>query len=336
MPRRTLLLPDALPCRRRRSRGVPRRALLLPDALPCRRRRSRGVPRRALLLLDTLPCRRRRSRGVPRRTLLLPDALPCRHRPPACRARGGGVTPDPALADLRRRGFRGLRVVGDVHGEAASFAHAVEAAAALDLFLLQLGDLTDHGPDSPGVLRLMFGLLDAGRGRFLLGNHDHKLRRALLGHKVKVQPEGLGRTLAQLEAVPDGAALAARAIAEIAAAPAWLRLDHWLFVHGGWHPAMLRQPAPPGAGAGKPDPLLSRALFGQVTGRMLPDGFPERLHGWVNQIPAGFTLYCGHDRRSADGRPYEVAGAAGGRAVFLDTGAGKGGHLSWVDLAFPG
>jgi protein phosphatase len=24
--------------------------------------------------------------------------------------------------------------------------------------------------------------------------------------------------------------------------------------------------------------------------------------------------------------------AAGGVAVFLDTGAGKGGHLSWIDL----
>jgi len=23
---------------------------------------------------------------------------------------------------------------------------------------------------------------------------------------------------------------------------------------------------------------------------------------------------------------------AGGRAVFMDTGAGKGGHLSWMDL----
>ena len=25
-------------------------------------------------------------------------------------------------------------------------------------------------------------------------------------------------------------------------------------------------------------------------------------------------------------------GSAGGQAIFLDTGAGKGGHLSWIDL----
>ena len=26
------------------------------------------------------------------------------------------------------------------------------------------------------------------------------------------------------------------------------------------------------------------------------------------------------------------AGSGGGTAVFMDTGAGKGGHLSWIDL----
>lgn len=237
-----------------------------------------------------------------------------------------------AQADLQARGFLGLRVVGDVHGDARAFEHAAAGAEAARLFLLQLGDLTDHGPDSPAVLRRIFGLLDAGRGRFLLGNHDHKLRRALLGQRVRMVAEGLGRTLAQLAEAPDGEALAARAIAEIGRAPAWLRLGSLLFVHGGWHPRMLREPAPPDAGARKPDPLLSRALFGQVTGRMMPDGYPERLHDWVERIPPGFTLYCGHERRATDGRPFVQHNADGGRAVFLDTGAGKGGHLSWIDL----
>ncbi len=239
---------------------------------------------------------------------------------------------DPAMADLQRRGFAGLRVVGDVHGDAVAFAHAVAGAEAERLFLLQLGDLTDHGPNSPGALRLIFGLLDARRGRFLLGNHDHKLRRVLTGQRVHVPPEGLGRTLAQLAAAPDGEALKRRAVVEIAAAPAWLRMGNWFFVHAGWHPAMLLRPSPPDAGLQRPDPVLSRALFGQVTGRLRADGYPDRVHGWVDRIPAGMTLYCGHDRRSPDGRPYVQEGAEGGLAVFLDTGAGKGGHLSWIDL----
>ncbi|MDO9709436.1 metallophosphoesterase [Paracraurococcus lichenis] len=239
---------------------------------------------------------------------------------------------DAAMADLRRRGFVGLRVVGDVHGDAVAFRHAVLGAEAEGLFLLQLGDLTDHGPDSPGALRLIFGLLDARRGRFLLGNHDHKLRRVLVGERVHVPPDGLGRTLDQLAAAPDGEALAERVVREVTAAPAWLRMGDWWFVHAGWHPAMMQRPSPPDAGAQKPDPVLSRALFGQVTGRMRADGYPDRVHGWVDRIPPGMVVYCGHDRRSPDGRPYVQEGEWGGRAVFLDTGAGKGGHLSWIDL----
>ncbi len=233
------------------------------------------------------------------------------------------------------RGFAGLRVIGDVHGEAAAFAHAVEGARAAGLFVLQLGDLTDFGPDSPAVLRRIFELIDERRGLFLLGNHDHKLRRALLGAPVSgVAADGLGLTLDQLAAAPDGAALAARAIAEIARAPAWLRDGgDRFFVHAGFHDAMLLRPPPEDAGARKPEGIVGRALFGQVTGRRRPDGYPERVHHWVDRIPAGLTVYCGHDRRrSPDGRPYEQAGALGGRAVFLDLGAGKGGHLGWIDL----
>src|SRR5579875_1138688 len=55
-----------------------------------------------------------------------------------------------------------IRVVGDVHGDAQGFA----IAAATDRFVVQLGDLTDHGPDSAGALDIAFRLLDDGRGMF--------------------------------------------------------------------------------------------------------------------------------------------------------------------------
>ncbi len=70
-----------------------------------------------------------------------------------------------------------IRVVGDVHGDATAFAYA----AATDRFVVQLGDLTDYGPDSAATLRIMFDLIDRGRGLFLLGNHDLKLARVLAG-----------------------------------------------------------------------------------------------------------------------------------------------------------
>jgi protein phosphatase len=215
----------------------------------------------------------------------------------------------------------GLRVVGDVHGDAKAFALAAET----DRFIIQLGDLVDDGPDTPGALEIMFRLIDAGRGMFLLGNHDFKLARALRGDAV-TRGEALARTLAELQGD-----LRERALAEISAAPGWLRHGALFFVHGGFHPGMLHD-APPPFPAGRPDRLLARALYGQPTGRVTGAGKPERVLYWVNDIPAGMTVYCGHDRRSQDGRPYVRDNAQGGKAVFMDTGAGKGGHLAWLDL----
>jgi len=214
-----------------------------------------------------------------------------------------------------------LRVVGDVHGDAAAFGYA----AATDRFVVQLGDLTDYGPRSADVLNLMFRLIDEGRGLFLLGNHDHKLARALAGQPVRLGPN-LQETLAQLDAP-----MRARTLAEIARAPAWLCHGEALFVHGGFHTDMLDGPAPE-VGTERANGAVARALFGEPTGRMQPDGYPERSLRWVDRIPRGLTVYCGHDRRSLNGRPYVRHGALGGAAVFLDTGAGKGGHLSWIDL----
>jgi hypothetical protein len=214
-----------------------------------------------------------------------------------------------------------VRVVGDVHGDVAAFRYA----AATDRFVIQLGDLVDNGPDSAGAMRIMFDLIDKGRGLFILGNHDFKLARAIGGQITRIDAT-LTATLGQLDE-----ALRERLVREVLRAPLWLRHGGNLFVHGGFHASMLEQP-PPSLGLERPHGAASRALYGEPTGRTQADGFPERSLNWVDRIPAGIVVYCGHDRRSTDGRPYRRTGQAGGVAVFLDTGAGKGGHLSWIDL----
>ena len=213
-----------------------------------------------------------------------------------------------------------LRVVGDVHGNSKAFA----AAAETDRFVIQLGDLVDDGPDTPGALRIMFRLLEEKRGLFILGNHDFKLARALRGDNVRGAPTI--RTLAELPAE-----LRDRTRETIMAAPAWAMLGPLFFVHGSFHPGMLEEPPPPFP-PGRACPLLARALYGQTTGRVTGAGKPERLLRWVEEIPPGMTVYAGHDQRCTDGRPYIRTARSGGTAVFLDTGAGKGGHLSWMDV----
>jgi protein phosphatase len=214
-----------------------------------------------------------------------------------------------------------IRVVGDVHGDAAAFRFAL----ATDRFVVQLGDLADYGPDGAETLRMMFDRQDAGAGVFLLGNHDHKLARVLAGQAVRVDEE-LAATLDQLD--PPARQ---RALRHITQAPLWVWRGSALFVHAGFHTDMLNQPAAP-LGLERARGAAARALFGEPTGRTQGDGYPERSLRWVDRIPEGLTVYCGHDRRSTDGRPYVRRGAQGGVAVFMDTGAGKGGHLSWMDL----
>ncbi len=213
-----------------------------------------------------------------------------------------------------------LRVVGDVHGDSKAFA----AAAETDRFIIQLGDMVDDGPDTPGALRILFRLLEEKRGLLILGNHDFKLARALRGDNVRGAP--LARTLAELPLN-----LRERTMETIMAAPAWAMLGAKFFVHGSFHPGMLDEPPPPFP-PGRACPLLARALYGQTSGRVTGSGKPERLLRWVEDIPRGMTVYAGHDQRSTDGRPYIRTARHGGTAVFMDTGAGKGGHLSWLDI----
>ncbi|HEV8566277.1 MAG TPA: polynucleotide kinase-phosphatase [Actinoplanes sp.] len=109
-------------------------------------------------------------------------------------------------------------VIGDVHG----------CRAELELLLVELGyhisrddqgravgahhddrravfvgDLVDRGPDTPGVLRLVMGMVAAGDALCVPGNHENKLLRALRGRNVQVT-HGLAESLAQLAAEPDG------------------------------------------------------------------------------------------------------------------------------------
>ena len=75
------------------------------------------------------------------------------------------------------------------------------------------------------------------------------------------------------------------------------------------------------------------ALVGEVDGNVYEDGYPVRLYNWVDDIPMGKTVIVGHDMRPMFAKnlltePLVVNNTNGGRAVFMDTGCGKGGKLS--------
>ena len=235
--------------------------------------------------------------------------------------------------------FVGVRVIGDVHGDTQAFAPLIEGGEKAKLFVIQLGDLVDRGPDSPGCLKLAFDMLARHTGLFILGNHDDKLRRALAPDSKVIRGKELTDTLAAIDADPDAVSFRSEIVRELEMAPLWLRFGSYLAVHGGFDPRMLLE-SDRASGA---EELISksvrnRALRGQARKRgeevplsMSGADYPERIYDWIDAVPEGMTVLIGHDAVSME----EIVtrkGALGGYVKFCDTGCGKGGKLSWVDI----
>lgn len=85
----------------------------------------------------------------------------------------------------------GYVISHDAQGRAIGARHTEGRTAIF------LGDLVDRGPDSPGVLRLVMGMVRDGHAHAVPGNHEDKLVRALDG-KAVTTGHGLAETLTQL------------------------------------------------------------------------------------------------------------------------------------------
>lgn len=85
----------------------------------------------------------------------------------------------------------GYALVRDEHGRPVD---AVHPRGRRGVFV---GDLVDRGPDSPGVLRLVMGMVKSGNALCVPGNHENRLVRALGGRQVQVS-HGLAETSSQL------------------------------------------------------------------------------------------------------------------------------------------
>lgn len=172
-----------------------------------------------------------------------------------------------------------------------------------------VGDLVDRGPDSPGVLRLVMGMVRDGSAVCVPGNHENKLGRALAGRMVKVS-HGLAETLAQLEAQP------AEFRAEVAA-----------FIDGLVSHAVVDDGRCVVAHAGLPERLHNRssgavrsfALYGDTTGETDEFGLPVR-YPWANDYRGSAIVVYGHT-------PVPEAEWTN-NTICIDTGCVFGGELT--------
>ncbi|WP_371784402.1 polynucleotide kinase-phosphatase [Streptosporangium subroseum] len=146
-----------------------------------------------------------------------------------------------------------------------------------------VGDLVDRGPDSPGVLRLVMGMVAAGTALCVSGNHEQKLARALNGRKVKVA-HGLQESLDQLAAEPEEFRRAALAFMD--GLISHYRLDDGKLVvaHAGLKEAYH------GRASGR---VRSFALYGDTTGETDEYGLPVR-YPWAREYRGRAMVVYGH------------------------------------------
>ncbi|HEU5425398.1 MAG TPA: polynucleotide kinase-phosphatase [Actinocrinis sp.] len=172
-----------------------------------------------------------------------------------------------------------------------------------------VGDLVDRGPDTPGVLRLAMGMVEAGHALCVPGNHENKLVRALGGRKVQ-HTHGLAESLEQLGREDEELR---KRVAEFCRG----LISHYVLdggrlvvAHAGLKEAYQ------GRASGR---VRSFALYGETTGETDEYGLPVR-YPWANEYRGKAMVVYGH---TPVPRPNWV-----NNTICLDTGCVFGGELT--------
>ncbi|MCZ4096834.1 MULTISPECIES: polynucleotide kinase-phosphatase [Streptomyces] len=219
-------------------------------------------------------------------------------------------------------------IIGDIHGcrseletllnklgyalERDAAGRPVGAVHPLGRTAVFVGDLVDRGPDSPGVLRLVMGMVAAGSALCVPGNHENKLGRYLKGRNVQ-HTHGLAETIEQLDKISgEEPEFAARALEFIESLVSHYVLDEGKLVvcHAGL-PEKYH-----GRTSGR---VRSHALYGDTTGETDEFGLPVR-YPWAEDYRGRATVVYGHT-------PVPDTSWIN-NTICLDTGAVFGGKMT--------
>jgi len=242
--------------------------------------------------------------------------------------------PDESLTyTYLRENFRGLTILGDVHGVARPLQDALSWARSRRHFAWFLGDVIDYGTESLQTMEIVYSVVMRGEGAFMLGNHERKIARWLAqqesGHSTSMRmSDGNRVTINALNqrSREDRIKWCGKFRSVISRASLISHLGDITMVHAAVHPDVWMTNKQDQKG------VEDFALYGEPNRSVRPPDV-ALSYRWVDAVPAGKTVFVGHDVRSTMA-PVVVTGHRGGRVIFLDTGAGKGGPLSTADLRF--
>jgi polynucleotide kinase-phosphatase len=215
-------------------------------------------------------------------------------------------------------------IIGDVHGCASELrtllaelgweiryadGQAVGASHPEGRTAVFVGDLVDRGPDTPGVLRLVMGMVGGGDALCVAGNHEAKLVRALRGANVQVR-HGLAESLAQLDREPAEFRDGALGFMDGLLSHYVLDEGRLVVAHAGLKESYH------GRSSGR---VRAFALYGDTTGETDEYGLPVR-YPWAREYRGRAMVVYGH---TPVPEPEWV-----NNTICLDTGVVFGGRLT--------
>ena len=215
-------------------------------------------------------------------------------------------------------------VIGDVHGCRAELeqlltelGYTLERDAAgrptgarhPERRAVFVGDLVDRGPDTPGVLRLVMGMVAAGTAFCVAGNHEVKLLKALRGKNVR-RSHGLDASMEQLDVESEEFRVSVDQFIDGLISHYVLDGGRLVVAHAGlierYH----------GRASGR---VREFCLYGQTTGETDEYGLPVR-YPWAQEYRGRAVVLYGHT-------PVPAAEWLN-NTLCLDTGCVFGGRLT--------
>ncbi|MFD4704879.1 bis(5'-nucleosyl)-tetraphosphatase PrpE [Gottfriedia sp. NPDC058432] len=215
-------------------------------------------------------------------------------------------------------------IIGDIHG---CYNEFVELTKKLGYSwennipvhpenrkLVFVGDLTDRGPNSLAVIKVVYELvMKHKKAHYSPGNHCNKLYRYFLGRNVKIQ-HGLETTVAELESVSDKerSHYQTSFIKLYEGSPLYNVLYNGKLVvsHAGIREDMIGKHS---------NNVKTFVLYGDINGEVLPNGMPVRKD-WAKEYKGKALIVYGHTPIK---EPREL-----NNTINIDTGAVFGGKLT--------
>lgn len=234
------------------------------------------------------------------------------------------------FSEIKKRGFSGITVAGDVHGNSESLKESMDWAAQRNMIYLQLGDLVDYGPDPLGCVSILHDKISRGKALFVIGNHDRKIEKWLnqeanirknkdylkYNNPISIS-ESNKVTIDKILSLSDNE----RRIFEskfnflMNFGKYHYNIKNFSFAHAGFDNEMFN--------------INSDRLYGKFESICLYGNIDNEI--WIDNICSDRTIVVGHTIKNRL-FPIKVEISGGGIVMYQDTGSGKGGYLTTTDI----